>query len=68
MREMFFPGTVKDIKIVEEQQEYKVSAMKKTGNFWTWPMPADEIFYIRSKVIGVISPPTMVNSRGYYRF
>lgn len=56
-----FVGQV--LQVIGEETE--VSAMQQLGkkNVFTWPHPADKIFYYQSDVLQVISEPEPCNSR-----
>ena len=63
-----FPGEITEI--VSEKQ-IKVTVMVPTGppGYYKWPIPPDCIVYNKgTEVIKAISPPTVVNNRGLFKF
>jgi len=48
------------------KSDAEVSCMKRSGQNWKWPVPADQILYRKSDIIAVISDPKKISKRGLY--
>ena len=59
-----YPGEVREVG----DQEVKVFAMMKSGNYYKWPKSEDCIFYPIKNVVMKLQPPTFKSARGTFEF
>lgn len=58
-----FPGVVENTN----KNEFEVSTMTfSTGNTYKWPEKPDKMWYQRKDIVECISPPILINKRGFY--
>ena len=54
--------------IVASGPEYEVSVMHPSGGYFKWPTKVDCIHYPADNIIGKISAPIPIGSRGQFMF
>lgn len=64
--ESTFPGIV--IKVWEEEAEVSVMHLSSTGSYYKWPTPSDQIIYKSKYILKKICPPTVIGTRGQFKF
>ena len=52
--EFHYPGTIVNIA----QNEYEVSVMQRSGNYWKWPVREDKVWYQKEQIFKHVDPPT----------
>lgn len=61
--EQHFPGVIEN----SNKNEFEVSTMTfSTGNTYKWPEKPDKMWYQRKDIVESISPPVLINKRGFY--
>lgn len=60
-----YPGEVTN---VEDSENFEISVMHRSGQFWKWPKTEDKIVYCRDSIIKVINPPKAAGHRGQFTF